>query len=515
MPLDAVAPPVELKVALGVLVHGAQRRHRRRVVVQARRLALARGLELRRVVRVARVEAADGGADVAAHARVEVRVLLLLLLLRGGRLPGAAAHGVGREPRAERRGQRNVEARRVRVGGAVPVGVGEGERGRVHDRGAPLVLVLEGEHRLLPRRAQPRDEACEALLGVEADLRGGRLGERVELVVERALRARADGARRARHLVAPPREALQLGEVARHPRRGVEVVDRAALQHRHRREARDLEAVAAQRAPHEDLRRDEHRLRPKEPPVLGAVEQRVPPPEDDLGVLPVGEPVAVVDALVVLARRQPQVRRVEQRERRVVVQPLELEPREHDPLVLLAAPLVLLVLRHHADAAALVVQLLQRVALRVAEDRAGGERQPLSDVGGATRELARPLALSRAREVVPVARRLERLPQVLHRRHPDHGDASKRPERPDRVDRVRDAFGRRSALERAREKDVGLEHLDHMVSDALATLWDGELEQASDTQRDGGLRGCRWRLLFGRCRPAVVHQWCGAPALAL
>ena len=50
-------------------------------------------------------------------------------------------------------------------------------------------------------------------------------------------------------------------------------------------------------------------------------------------ITPVGYPVAVVEARIVLASGHPQVTRVEQGERRMVVQPLKLEAREHDSLV--------------------------------------------------------------------------------------------------------------------------------------------------------------------------------------
>lgn len=91
------------------------------------------------------------------------------------------------------------------------------------------------------------------------------------------------------------------------------------------------------------------------------------------------------------------------------MQPLELQPCEHHALVLHAAPLLGLVSRDHVDAAALVVELLQRVALRVADHWARGERQPLALVTRHAGHLARALAGRRAQEAVPVSGGLQRL----------------------------------------------------------------------------------------------------------
>ena len=64
VPLHLGAPPTELEVPLRVGVHAADSGHRRAVVVEARRAALARALELRRAVLARAVETAGGLASL-------------------------------------------------------------------------------------------------------------------------------------------------------------------------------------------------------------------------------------------------------------------------------------------------------------------------------------------------------------------------------------------------------------------------------------------------------------------
>ena len=64
VPLHLGTPPTELEVPLRVGVHAADSGHRRAVVVEARRAALARALELRRAVLARAVETAGGLASL-------------------------------------------------------------------------------------------------------------------------------------------------------------------------------------------------------------------------------------------------------------------------------------------------------------------------------------------------------------------------------------------------------------------------------------------------------------------
>jgi len=107
----------------------------------------------------------------------------------------------------------------------------------------------------------------------------------------------------------------------------------------------------------------------------------VPPAEDPLCIAPVREPVPVVQSRIILPGGQPEQGGVEEIERGVGVEPLELEAREHDALVPAAGARLRLVLVDHADAPALVVELLQRVAVGVAERRTHHDGHPRRGVG--------------------------------------------------------------------------------------------------------------------------------------
>ena len=70
VPLHLGAPPTELEVPLRVGVHAADSGHRRAVVVEARRAARARPLELRRAVLARAVETAGGFASLGLGLRL-------------------------------------------------------------------------------------------------------------------------------------------------------------------------------------------------------------------------------------------------------------------------------------------------------------------------------------------------------------------------------------------------------------------------------------------------------------
>lgn len=82
--------------------------------------------------------------------------------------------------------------------------------------------------------------------------------------------------------------------------------------------------------------------------------------------------------------------------------------------------------------------------------------------------------------------------------HPYDRDARKRPERADLLERARDALRARPTLERAGDEDVRLQHAQHVVSHALSSLRDRELQKATDAQRH-------------RCRRARCRQTRGRP----